>query len=69
MGELNMPKFRIPVRWEMYGVKEIEATNIDEACDIAWNELKLADVKADYVDGSFDIDAELLEHYNPDLTK
>ena len=53
----------------MYGVKEIEATNIDEACDIAWNELKLADVKADYVDGSFDIDAELLEHYNPDLTK
>ena len=60
-----MPKFRIPVRWEMYGVKEIEAADIDEACDIAWNETKLSDIRADYVVGSFEVDSEMLENYNP----
>jgi hypothetical protein len=60
-----MPKFRIPVRWEMYGVKEIEAADIDEACDIAWNETKLSDVNAEYVVGSFEVDSEMLETYNP----
>ena len=60
-----MPKYRIPVRWEMYGVKEIEAKDIDEACDIAWNELKLSEVDADYLEGSFEVDSEMLEAYNP----
>ena len=60
-----MPKFRIPVRWEMYGVKEIEAADIDEACDIACNETKLSDIRADYVVGSFEVDSEMLETYNP----
>lgn len=60
-----MPKYRIPVRWEMYGVKEIEAADIDEACDIVWNETKLSDVNAEYVVGSLEVDSEMLEAYNP----
>jgi hypothetical protein len=60
-----MPKFRIPVRWEMYGVKEVEAENIDEACDIVWNETKLCEINSEYVVGSFEVDSEMLENYNP----
>lgn len=60
-----MPKFRIPVRWEMYGVKEVEAKDIDEAADIVASEVKLCDIDADYLDGSFQVDYEMFESYNP----
>jgi len=55
-----MPTFEVPVRWEMYGWAKVEADNIDEAYDKAWEEVKLSDVDADYVVGSFEVDTEYL---------
>ena len=55
-----MPKFHIPVRWEMYGSTIIEADSIEEAMSKA-EELSLEDFEADYVSGSFEVDGELAE--------
>ena len=55
-----MAKFKVPVRWEVYGYIEIEAENLDAACDEAYN-AKLSDANADYVQGSFEVDYEGLD--------
>jgi hypothetical protein len=55
-----MPKFHIPVRWEMYGSTIIEADSLEEAKSKA-EESSLEDFDADYVSGSFEVDDELVE--------
>ena len=55
-----MPKFHIPVRWEMYGSTVIEADSVEEAMSKAEN-MSLDNFDADYVSGSFEVDDELVE--------
>jgi hypothetical protein len=55
-----MPKFHIPVRWEMYGSTIIEADSLEDAKAKA-EEKSLEDFDADYVSGSFEVDDELVE--------
>ena len=55
-----MPKFHIPVRWEMYGSTIIDADSVEEAMSKAEN-MSLDNFDADYVSGSFEVDDELVE--------
>lgn len=55
-------KYRIPCSWEMYGIMEVEADDIEEAVEFAEAEGELPN--GDYVDGSFAVDHDLLEFYN-----
>jgi hypothetical protein len=55
-----MPKFHIPVRWEMYGSTIIEADSLEDAKAKA-EDMSLEDFDADYVSGSFEVDDELVE--------
>lgn len=55
--------FRIPVTFEMYGVMNIEAESLEEAKRIAIDEAPLPTEKH-YVDGSCQINEEMVEHFN-----
>jgi len=52
--------FRIPVTFEMYGVMEVEAANIEEAKRIAIEEAPLPKEQY-YVDGSCQVNNEMIE--------
>lgn len=59
-----MPKFRIPVSWRLSAVMEIEADNLIDACNKAWDE----DLpEGDYVDDSFEADSYWAEQENEKL--
>lgn len=57
-----MKKYKIPCSWQMYGYKEVEAENLKEAIEIVEEE-SLPD--GDYIEGSFEIDTEILEYDYP----
>jgi len=52
--------YRIPCTWESYGIMLIEAESLEEARSIAEDD-PLPD--AEYVDGSFEINEEMLEYF------
>lgn len=54
-------EYRIPCSWECYGIMHIEAESVEEAKEKAINEEPLPD--AEYSDGSFVVDEELLEYF------
>lgn len=55
--------YKIPVTFEMYGTMEVEAESLDEAKRIALDEAPLPEEKH-YVDGSCEINEEMLAHMN-----
>ena len=65
-----MRKFKIPVSWEVCGIVEVEAQDIDEAIEIARDEEGVIPLPtdSDYIDGSWrvsDADPEAIEQlYN-----
>jgi hypothetical protein len=58
-----MKKYKIPCAWEMYGVMEVEAESLDAAIETARLHGELP-TNAAYVDGSFEVDSEVVEDYN-----
>ena len=58
-----MKKYNIPCAWEMYGVMEVEADSLDQAIETARLHGELP-TNSGYVDGSFQIDREVVEDYN-----
>jgi len=63
-----MKLFKIPVFWQMYGYMDIEAETLEEATQEAYSsERPLPD--GDYVDGTFDVDEDIVEDMNPGLTQ
>ena len=61
-----MPKFKIPVTFEMYGTLRIEADTLEEAIKFAIEDSELPENQY-YIDGSLSINKEMLEHYNPKI--
>ena len=54
-------KYKIPCSWQMYGYMDIEAEDWDEAIEIADDDATSLPSNADYVDGSFEIDHDIIE--------
>ena len=57
-----MKTYKIPCTWQMYGFYHIEAENIKEALEMAEDANLPTD--ADYLDGSFEINNEMIPFYN-----
>jgi len=57
-----MPVFKIPVNWEVYGIMEIEASDIEEAIKKADN-YPYPPIEDNT--GSQEVNFELIEHLNP----
>ena len=54
-------KYTIPCSWQMYGHIHIEAGSWDEAIEIAEDDSTSLPSDGDYVDGSFEIDHDIIE--------
>lgn len=57
-----MKTYLVPVIWQMSSVMEVEAKSYEQAMDIAINDTGLPH-KADYIDGSFEIEEDSI-YYN-----
>lgn len=57
-----MKTFRIPCNWTMYGLMEVEADNLEEAIQMAYDATNLPD--GDYLTDSFDVDQGAIALYN-----
>ncbi len=60
-----MKTYRLPVYWQMYGFVEVKADNIVDAVAIAKETARLPK-DADYVDGSFEVDYDILDGMQQD---
>ena len=60
-----MRTFKIPVTWETYGVMEIEAETIEEAIKLADEDGTPYPSIDNNVDGSLEVNFEMIEHLNP----
>lgn len=58
----NMKTYKIPCTWQMYGLYHIEADSLKEALEKAEDANLPTD--ADYLDGSFEINSEMIPFYN-----
>lgn len=57
-----MNTYKIPCTWTMYGMYTVRANNLQEALQLAED----ADLprEQDFLDGSFEIDKDMLPFYN-----
>lgn len=62
-----MPKYKIPVVWQSWGLIEVEAKDVEEAKEKAL-ENGLPD-NPEYIDDSFEIDEEGIDFHNPPFRK
>ena len=53
--------YKVPVSWQMYGYMDIRAEDWDEAIAIAEDDATSLPSNADYVDGSFEVDHDIIE--------
>ena len=60
-----MPVFKIPCSWEVYGYAHIEAESLEDAIEIAEDDMfPLSEVDdANYVEGSFCVDKDIAEYF------
>jgi hypothetical protein len=54
---MEMPKFKVPVVWKVWGVMEIEADTLEDAVDEAIGDHSLP-TDGDYIDESIVVDRE-----------
>lgn len=54
-------KYKIPVSWQVYGVAEIEANSLQEAIELVEDDAFPLPENAEYVDGSFEIDYDIVQ--------
>ena len=57
-----MPRYRVPISWEMCGEIRIEASSLEEAIDIARDAILPTD--GEYVDGSASVNEDLAAEMN-----
>ena len=57
-----MNKYKIPVSWSVCGIMEVEANSLEDAIDKA-EDMPLP-TDTDYIDGSFEVNRDMLEYYN-----
>jgi hypothetical protein len=57
--------YKVPCVWQMWGMYEVEAESLGQAIEQAM-ELPLPDTQ-DYLSDSFEIDADGLRVFNPEL--
>ena len=60
-----MKTYRLPVYWQMHGFVDVKADNIVDAVAIAKETARLPK-DADYVDGSFEVDYDILDGMQQD---
>ncbi len=61
LKEETSPKlYKVPCSWEVYGITEVEAESWDEAISTA--EESSLPLESSYIEDSFRIDEELIEH-------
>jgi hypothetical protein len=53
--------FKLPVKWVMIGVQEIEANSLQQAIMIAENSNLELPHQCEYLDGTYEIDKEVIE--------
>ena len=53
--------FKIPVVWQMWGIISVEAKNLKEAKEKVYS---MSLPRGEYIDDSFEIDEEGIQHYN-----
>ena len=58
---MALKKYIVPCSWQMYGHSHIEAESWDEAIEIAEDDGTSLPTDGDYVDGSFEIDHDIIE--------
>ena len=58
---MALKKYIVPCSWQMYGHSHIEAESWDEAIEIAEDDGTSLPSDGDYVDGSFEIDYDIIE--------
>ena len=58
---MALKEYKIPVFWQVYGYMDIRAEGWDEAIEIAEDDATSLPSNADYVDGSFEIDHDIIE--------
>lgn len=63
-----MPKYIIPVTWAVASHVEVEADTLDEAKQKA-DDAPLPIENSEYIDGSFEINDDIINEVNPDLCK
>jgi hypothetical protein len=59
-----MPIFKIPVNWEVYGIMEVEAPDIEEAIHKVEEEEVPYPSISDNTEGSIEVNFELIEFLN-----
>ena len=59
--------YTIPCSWRVIGYITVEADNLREAVDLAENDAPLP-YESEYLEGSFDIDHQMISYYNKNLT-
>ena len=52
--------FKIPVSWTSIGTMEVNASSLEEAIAIAEDNFVLLPVDSEYLDGSFEVDIDLI---------
>lgn len=63
-----MPKYKIPIYYTYYGTYEIEAKNLNEAIEKAYDETDFP-TNGDYVDSSQEVAFNQIEFLNSNLSK
>ncbi len=56
--------YNIPVSWEMMAIAKIEAESLDEAIEKAEDNNYPLPTDSMYVDGSFEVNHDIIECYN-----
>lgn len=55
--------YKIPVSWQCYGYVKIEANNLEEAINKAWED-DIPLPEGEYVDASWEVDEEIAYEVN-----
>jgi hypothetical protein len=59
-----MSNFKVAVSWSVFGEMNIEAETLEDAIRIAQDDTQIPLPEGEYIDGSFNVDAEMSEELN-----
>jgi hypothetical protein len=65
---MSKKTYTIPCTWQVTGFITVESDNLAEAIGFAEDDAPLPDT-SEYIEGSFEIDHQMISYYNDNLTK